>query len=329
MKTTKCPICENVAMLSYEKMKGYKEGLFFNIYECSHCFVSFVDPLHSDSEVYDSIYKYGENISGYMRYYRFSKAVKLSKKPLELLSESENVYWGVKKALESLSLEKKTTSVLEIGSGLGYLTYALNKDGYQTKGIDISQNAINSAIAEYGHYYECVDLFDLSLSKKSFYDVIVMTELIEHVEDPRNFLQAASLLLKDGGKIIITTPNKNATSDQSIKWQNDIPPVHLFWFSEKSIEYLAGFLGKKVSFIDFSEYTKKYFEYDVNVPVSKLEESLPRLSKDGEIFHGKEINNIKSKFLNPLTYTLLSNFLRRIRRKTVSKRSSSMCVILS
>jgi hypothetical protein len=112
-------------------------------------------------------------------------------------------------------------------------------------------------------------------------------------------------------------------------WQNDIPPVHLWWFSEKSIEALAKSFGKKCSFIDFTPYTKKYFEYSVSVPLAEIESNLPRLTKDGAIFPGREVVNTKAKFFSVLMYTRISNILRQLKPKTVSTRSSSMCAVIS
>lgn len=49
----KCGLCRGNALLRYEKMKGYIEGSFFDVYECSSCNATFVDPLKSDEKIYD------------------------------------------------------------------------------------------------------------------------------------------------------------------------------------------------------------------------------------------------------------------------------------
>lgn len=262
-----------------------------------------------------------------MRYYRFAEVVKKVKKPLSLLAESENVYWSVQQALLQYVPKKEDVKILEIGSGLGYLTYSLNQEGYSTLGIDISKKAVEKATKNYGNYYECANLFDLAEERKASYDVVIMTELLEHVEDPVLFVKAASSLIKQGGKIILTTPNKDKTP-RGFVWQNDIPPVHLFWFSEKSIDVLAKQCGKQCEFINFIPYTTKYYEYDVNIPLSQIEANLPRLTKEGRIFEGRSVENIKSKFFSVYVYTQISNFLRRLKPKTISARSTSMCAVL-
>lgn len=325
--TGKCPLCGAETKCTYEHMKGYIEGTFFDIYECMDCWASFVDPLSSDEKVYNAIYNQAEKIPGYTRYYRYANLVKDVKKPLEMLAQSENVYWGVKQALERSFKHREGLKILEIGSGLGYLTYSLNKEGYDTVGVDLSKEAVGRAREKYGDYYEAGDIFVLAETRQRKYDCVIMTEMIEHVESPKSFIQVSLSLLKEGGKLILTTPNKDASPTDTI-WQSDVPPVHLWWLSEKSISKIAESLGKECSFIDFTEYTKKYYEYGTSSTMEQIQSSLPRLKEDGSLAEGVEVSSMKSRIFGPVLHTRISNLLRRIKPKTPSKRSSSLCAVL-
>lgn len=46
--------------------------------------------------------------------------------------------------------------------------------------------------------------------KDSVFDTLISGELIEHLENPDNFLKESKRVLKNNGIIIITTPNKNS-----------------------------------------------------------------------------------------------------------------------
>jgi len=84
-----------------------------------------------------------------------------------------------------------------------------------------------------------------------------MVEVIEHLEDPITTLESAARLLSPGGAIILTTPNRTYYGYDK-PWSTDLPPVHLWWFSEDSIQVIAERIGCRAEFVDFSEYNAKY-----------------------------------------------------------------------
>lgn len=324
-----CTLCNSQAFRVYEGMIGYIENSKFDIYECANCDASFVDPLSSDESIYNHIYRQAELIPGYTRYSRFAELVKKVGRPLDVLANLENTYWSVRESLRKIFGDhKKDISILEVGSGLGYLTYSLNKAGYTTIGLDLSREAVNKAKERYGNFYEAGDLFLVSKERPKCYDCIIMTEILEHVENPKSFIEATLFMLKDGGKLIITTPNKTK-SEKGIIWQSDVPPVHLWWLSEKSIQMVAQSLGKTCEFIDFTPYTKKFFEYDVNCSMEQIRASLPRLLANGDVVPERMHHSTKSKLLGARLHSLLAYIKLRIGKKTPSSRSSSMCAIIT
>lgn len=327
MNSKNCPLCNGSTRLAYVGMLGYMEGDSFDIYECLVCDASFASPFLSNELLYNYIYDQVDSIPGYMRYDRFAQLVLKVKNPLDVLANLENVYWAVRESLKSV-VDKKKVSILEVGSGLGYLTYSLNKAGYKTEGLDLSHQAVKKANERYGEFYEAGDLFVISKERTKYYDYVVMTELIEHVENPKDFIEASLCMLKDGGKLILTTPNKTK-SHKDVIWQSDVPPVHLWWLAEKSIIKIADSFSKKCEFIDFTEFTKKFSEYDTNVNMDSLQASLPRLRKDGKVFEGKAVKSLKSKILGVRLHSFFAYIKSRIGKKVISSRSSSMCAIIT
>lgn len=323
-----CPLCSAEAVLRYRGMKGYIEDFYFDVYECSSCEASFVDPLKTDEKVYNYIYEQADKMPGYERYYRYSELVKKVKDPLWYLCNAESVYWSVKKALEENYNGRKDLSILEIGSGLGYLTYSLNRAGYKTVGIDVSKEAAAKACKKYGNFYESGDLFEIARTRKGTYDCVIMTEIIEHVEDPKAFIGACLSLLRKEGKLIVTTPNKSAAPAESI-WQSDIPPVHLWFLSEKSMSAIAKDFGKKCSFIDFTEYTKKFYGPAYESSMEQIQAGLPRIMKNGKIVPGREADNIKSVLFGIKGRYWLSYIRRRLKTKIVSRRTTTLCAVFA
>ena len=70
-------------------------------------------------------------------------------------------------------------------------------------GVDINQEAINT-LKQLGYNVLLRDAQKLDLNEK--FDTIVAGELIEHLSNPGQFLEAAKHLLNKDGRIILTTP---------------------------------------------------------------------------------------------------------------------------
>lgn len=308
-------------------MKGYTEGTLYDVYACTVCDASFVSPLVSDTKVYEHIYSQPESVPGYERYVRYSKLVQQVSQPLQALADAENVYWSIQQALIK-HFSTQDISIVEIGSGLGYLTYSLNKAGYNARGIDISNEAVEKAIAAYGPYYEAGDILTLSDAYRKRYDCVIMTELLEHVEDPKRFMSAALAMLKDGGTLIVTTPNKTWTPSGYL-WGSDVPPIHLWWFAEKSISKLAVSLGRTCEFIDFTPFTSRFHEPLWYPTIEDFQRGSPKMTQEGKYIGNAVDDDFKSKFLSIKVRYYLSYLRRRFKRKHVSSRSSTMCAVIS
>jgi len=276
-----CLLCNETSKLIKENYPGYQEPQTFNIYYCSYCNTSFSLPRIETNDLYDFIYKNTDKLPGYNRYWKYANDVKNSQNPFQYLSESEEMYWAIKSVLTGLEIPKDKLRVIEIGCGLGYLTYSLIKEGYCAMGLDISQNAINEAIKNYGNNYICADVMEYADKNKKTFDVVILTEVIEHIEEPVAFLKSITDLLTERGLIILTTPNKTIFPASTV-WRTDLPPVHLWWFSEKSIKYIANEINTNVEFVDYTKYYKNKPGY-CNVKRQKIKEQKHIFTSNWEI----------------------------------------------
>lgn len=279
---TNCLLCGGSAELRYKDYPGYQEPYTFNIYHCRDCNTAFSLPRVDTDFLYENIYKNGDKVPGYNRYWKYARIVKKLQNPLSYLADTKDVYWGVKKALSLCIKDKRSAKILEIGSGLGYLTYSLIKADYDAIGLDISQTAVKQANETFGEHYIAADLFEYSKLYPGTFDIIILTEVIEHVDRPSDFIKAIIHLLKPGGRAIITTPNKSLYPAE-VTWATDLAPVHCWWFSEESMRYIAKKSGTAISFLDFSDYYKT--NYQVVNTSSLRNEKLPNpyFNKNGEL----------------------------------------------
>jgi SAM-dependent methyltransferase len=255
---SECTLCGGSAELKNSGYPGYQEPDTFRIYHCPQCNTAFSLPKTDTSAIYENIYKNADKVPGYNRYWRYARFIKKFVNPFKYLAESAEAYWGVKEALTIFPNHKKP-KILEIGSGLGYFTYSLVKANYNVLGMDVSQTAVKQAKENFGDHYICADLFEFARENEETFDIVILTEVIEHIEEPVEFIASIMRLLKPTGQAIITTPNKSFFP-QDIVWASDLPPVHCWWFSEESMKYIANILDINIRFINFKEYYKKNYK---------------------------------------------------------------------
>ncbi len=104
------------------------------------------------------------------------------------------------------SAEFAGKSVLEIGCGTGTTAISIAKAGGNVLAIDYSKEAIRIASRKKKHKNLEFRTAQYNDVKKRF-DIIVMQEVIEHMDDPFEELKKIKNKLKRKGKIIITCPS--------------------------------------------------------------------------------------------------------------------------
>jgi 2-polyprenyl-3-methyl-5-hydroxy-6-metoxy-1,4-benzoquinol methylase len=73
-----------------------------------------------------------------------------------------------------------------------------------TLGVDILEHDVQT-LRELGYNIVCGDVTTIDLPEK--FDFVVAGEIIEHVSNPGAFISNMARHLKDGGRLVITTPN--------------------------------------------------------------------------------------------------------------------------
>ena len=100
--------------------------------------------------------------------------------------------------------------VLDLGCGNGSFLALFRDRGWHLYGTDFSPSGIELAKRSFpGIDFVLADASAPSgdlLERVGQADLIISTEVIEHLYNPRGFLQNASDLLKEGGLLVITTP---------------------------------------------------------------------------------------------------------------------------
>ncbi len=231
---------------------GYREPDTFDIVECPACRTRAALPLDVDaSAVYEAIYHQADRIPGYDRYVGYAAEVARAADPLADLADREPAYWGIRKAV--LEAGGDHLRILEVGSGLGYLTFALRRAGHDATGLDISAEAVKRARDRFGPHYEATGIDDHADAHPGAADIVIATEVIEHLADPLPFLDACLRAVRPGGPVLVTTPDRDCYAPH-VAWAVDSPPVHLLWLTRDGLEAAARRLGASVSLVDIADF---------------------------------------------------------------------------
>ena len=118
--------------------------------------------------------------------------------------------------LDNLKNIFKNKKILDLGCGGGILSESLAEEGAELIAIDQSKKLINEAkkrakLKNFKINYQCKSIKNLK-EKKMKFDIIICLEVIEHVEDYKNFLKFTFECLKKNGIIIFSTINRNCLS---------------------------------------------------------------------------------------------------------------------
>jgi SAM-dependent methyltransferase len=220
-----CPLCGKNINTYVRSWRDYK------LYDCAECGAGFCDPFKNPGP----------------EYYEHNKDV-YSVKIEETTDPSSFEY---DEALRKLAAELKPGArVLDVGCGAGGFLHRARASGFAVSGLDFNADRV-AALRGRGF-----DVFAGSLPEfahgaaPASFDAITLFELIEHLDEPASWLDAAKALLKPGGLLIVGTPNRERAFDPFTGpglEEIDNPPHHLTRWSAAALTGLLKRSGFEVS----------------------------------------------------------------------------------
>jgi methionine biosynthesis protein MetW len=107
--------------------------------------------------------------------------------------------------MQIVSAIEPGSSVLDLGCSQGLLAHPLREKGVRVTGVDIAKPG--GATAELEAYYQRDLEQPLTLPLGREFDYIVVSDVIEHLRNRTQLLRDVRRFLKEGGRLIISTPN--------------------------------------------------------------------------------------------------------------------------
>jgi ubiquinone/menaquinone biosynthesis C-methylase UbiE len=153
---------------------------------------------------------------------------------------------------------------LEVGCGLGYFSGEASRLGAKVTGVDIGRRLVEKCRKRVPTGKFIVASASELPFKNGSFDIVLCTEVIEHVENQSKVLTEIFRVLKRGGYLAITTPNKLFKPIFSLLTFLGIRPYRgiekwFFPWELKSIFISKGAVILKADYFNFF-YPGKFFD---------------------------------------------------------------------
>jgi SAM-dependent methyltransferase len=223
-----CPICKvEVEASSFKEVyTSPYNNQEYKRYECPNCDVHWWEPLKIIPEFYEN-----EALGGYIDIHE-GVGTKLGENHKAFFKHYPSNVRG---------------KLLDVGCGDGSLLRYAKEQGFEVWGIDFDKKSVENAKRNLGidtiFAMSLEEFYEYAKEKNLKFDVITFFEVLEHQDKPREFLEMVKGLLKEGGYIAGSVPNRERLFVEIDHL--DYPPHHFLRFSKFSLEKALNFSGFK------------------------------------------------------------------------------------
>lgn len=218
-------------------VKGYE------IIQCESCGFIHVNPVPTEKDL-ANIYK--------EEYYTTEKPQFIERQLEDL--EWWNVVYDDRYDFFEQNLPKNRRRILDIGCGPGFFLKKGMERGWKGLGIEPSRQAAGFAKGQGLDVLNCfLNKAWLEKSEKRF-DVVHMSEVLEHIPDPLSLCKIACTLLDKGGIICVVVPNDYNPLQQILRGKKGVdpywlaPPHHINYFTFNSLKNLLSRTGFEIMY---------------------------------------------------------------------------------
>jgi len=198
-----CPSCGGSARKRWHRHDRLQLWL------CRDCGLGYSDP--QPIEQVEDLYLSGYDLAGYFEAFESRKSV-LNERRLDRLPRPD----GGK-------------TLLDVGCADGQFAAAAALRGWSPSGIELNPPAAEKARARGVEVYQG-DIGEIDLSSSRF-DLVTSWDVIEHVPNPRLFLEKLASFVKPGGTVVVTTLNRRSLVSRAFRggWSMIVEDHYTYW----------------------------------------------------------------------------------------------------
>jgi SAM-dependent methyltransferase len=134
---------------------------------------------------------------------------------------------------------KNQGRLLDVGCQFGELLFLAKKLGYEADGLEINQGNVEYVRRQGFKVYSTI-LEDAEIPD-NHYDTIIVNHVLEHVPNPKTFLDEVRRILRPGGFLFIGVPCFESIIPIHLKrskWYALLPEEHIWQFGQESLTTL-------------------------------------------------------------------------------------------
>lgn len=220
---------------------------------------------------------------------------------LDGIELDEQVGTGSKLAVKRMYIKKhlKPGKVVDLGCGNGLVSF----DFGDVTGVDISEARLKQA-EKNGLKVKKADVLNTGLPDGE-YDVVVATDLIEHMQRPYDLLLEANRLLREEGQLFLETPNAiNFERFLSLAFKEktrEESPNHLYLFDRISLTEMLTRTDFKIDKIYYVGFTFPGWRW----LMKKLAKKKPGKPKPDKIGLVGKFGIITGRLFKPFAYSFV------------------------
>lgn len=234
----------------------------YDLVECSDCNLIFSKKKFSQNDfekIYDHLY------NSYDPKYKTHSILEYEQLKKGIVKVGYNRKRLIRKHV------KDNSRILEIGSGIGLIGCFIQKlfPNSSFTGVEIDEK-VNEKARSFGLDVRQGD-FSMIEDLDSQYDVVMMWEVLEHIQDLNKCLTLINRKLAKGGLFIFSVPNYDKRLNYNLPEDRifqDAPPIHLNFFRKKSIQSIfnsedfeiLSFKKKKLPFLNVRSFYQMFFK---------------------------------------------------------------------
>ncbi len=195
----------------------------FTLVECARCGFLYLSPRPDEAEI--------------VRYYPDSYAFYSTPDVNQTSTwRKRTVRDDLERRCRAVNERVPTGDLLDIGAASGQFIFAMREHGWNVRGLEPSETGVERARAAFGVTMDQGTLETVDYPAESF-DAVTMWEVLEHVRRPKETLEQIGHILRPGGFLIMSMPNRDALDAKIFRrgWIGYDVPRHFSVFSRSQI----------------------------------------------------------------------------------------------